>query len=241
MPLARIRKVSPRITAIDMNGPFQVAVFLVQHERGLALVDAGFPGWHYAVLAAIETFPWPNRITHVILTHAHADHVGSASEIARAAGAEIVASALEKPFIEGAPLARAATDLVPRVVLRVNHWLGRRRVPETRVGHVVDEGDVVCGLRVIAAPGHTPGQVALVHDEDRVVLCADTLFNFRDQIGHDPVPGMTIDARRAESSMARIAELGIDHIVPSHGPALVGDAPARIRRFLESRSSRRSA
>ena len=241
MPIARIRKVSPSITAIDMNGPFQVAVFLVRHERGLALVDAGFPGWHYAVLAAIESFPWPNRITHVILTHAHADHVGSASQIASAAGAEIIASAAEKPFIEGVPLARAARDLLPRLVLGVNHFLGRRRVPVTRVGRVVTEGDVLCGLRVVAAPGHTPGQIALVHDEDGVVLCADAVFNFGQQIGHDPIPGMTVDAREAEGTMARIAELGVGHIVPSHGPPIVGDAPARIRSFLEGRRARRSA
>jgi len=237
MPVARIRKISPHVTAIDMSGAFQVAVFLVRHERGLALVDAGFPGWHYAVLAAVESFPWPNRITHVILTHAHSDHVGSASEIAAAAGAEIVSSAAERPFIEGSSLATAARRLGPKLMLQLNHWLGRRRLRPTRVTHEVREGDTLCGLRVVAMPGHTPGQIALVHDDDRLVLCADAVFNVRDRLGHDPIPGITLDHGQAEDSMRRLADLGIEHVVPSHGPAIEGDATARIHRFLEQRGA----
>ncbi|MBU6282152.1 MBL fold metallo-hydrolase [bacterium] len=237
MPVARLRPISRHVAAVDLHGRFQVAVFLVRHAGGLALVDAGFPGWEYAILTAAESLPRPNRITTVILTHSHADHVGAAAAVAAHASAEVVCGAREREFVEGRSLARAARGLLPRVVLAVQHWTSRRRVAPIRVDRTVAEGDVVCGLRVVEVPGHTPGQIALVHEADRVLLCADSLFNVGGEIGYDPVPGMTADLGRADETLERLASLGIQDVAPSHGPAILGDAPDRIRRFLSARRS----
>ena len=234
MPVARLRPISRHIAAIDLHGRFQVAVFLVRHDDGLLLVDAGFPGWHYAVLTAAESLPRPNGITHIVLTHAHVDHIGGAAFLAQHSGAEVLASAAEKPFIEGRSLARAARGLLPRVVLSLNHWTQGRRVDAVRVDRTIADGDVVCGLRVIEVPGHTPGQIALWHEADAVLLCADALFNVNGAIGYDPVPGMTLNRAGAQASLARLAEMGCKDIAPSHGPAILGDATERIRRFLGS-------
>src|SRR5258707_4431173 len=75
MPVARLRPISRHIAAVDLHGRFQVAVFLVRHEGGLLLLDAGFPGWHYAILTAAESLPPPDHITHIVLTHSHVDHI----------------------------------------------------------------------------------------------------------------------------------------------------------------------
>lgn len=232
MPVARLRPISRRIAAVDLHGRFQVAVFLVRHDDGFALVDAGFPGWEYAVLTAAESLPKPNRITTIVLTHAHADHVGAAAAIAEVTGAEVLCSAAERPYVEGLSLAGASRGPLARLVLALNHRRARRRVRPIRVDRTLEEGDVVHGLRVVSVPGHTPGQIALVHQADGVVLCADALFHVEGRIGYDPVPGMTADPDRAASSMARIADLGLGDVAPSHGPAILGDAPERIRRFL---------
>ena len=232
MPVARLRPISRHVAALDLHGRFQVAVFLVRHERGLLLVDAGFPGWHYAVLTAAESLPRPNQITHIILTHAHVDHIGGAAFIARHSGAEVLASRAETPFIEGASLAHAACGVLSRVVLTFNHWTQGRKVEPVRVTRSIGDGDRICGLRVIEIPGHTPGQIALLHEDDGVLLCADALFNVRGEIGHDPIPGITVNRRQAEASMERIASLGCSDVAPSHGPAILGDAPERIFRFL---------
>lgn len=236
MPVARLRPISRHVAAVDLHGRFQVAVFLVRHAQGLALVDAGFPGWHYAILTAAGSLPRPNHITHMILTHAHFDHVGGAAFIAEHAGCEVLGSSAEKPFLEGRSLAGAATSLLSRAVLAINAWTMGRRVSPVRLTGTLDEGDVVCGMRVVFAPGHTPGQIALLHEEDGVLLCADGLFNVRGEIGHDPIPGITLDRARAEASMAKLAELGCPDVAPSHGPAILGDAPERIRHFLERRA-----
>ena len=146
-------------------------------------------------------------------------------------------STRERPFIEGKSLASAATALLPRIVLGANHWLAQRRVPRTEVDRVVKEGDTITDLQVVEVPGHTPGQIALIHPGDGVVLCGDTVFNIRARLGHDPIPGITLDPRLAETSMLRVAELGYADVVPSHGPAILGDAPDRIRHFVANRRS----
>lgn len=232
MPVARLRPISRHIAALDLHGRFQVAVFLVRHETGLVLVDAGFPGWHYAILTAAQSLPQPNRITHVVLTHAHVDHIGGAAFIADHHGAQVLASEVEKPFVEGRSLAHAAHGLLPRLVLSLNHWTQGRRVDAIRVDRTVSDGDMICGLRVVNVPGHTPGQIGLWHEADAVLLCSDALFNIDGAIGYDPVPGMTSDRAGARDSLVRLAQLGCNDVAPSHGPAILGDAVHRIRRFL---------
>ncbi|MBM4265742.1 MAG: MBL fold metallo-hydrolase [Deltaproteobacteria bacterium] len=236
MPVARLRPISRHVAAVDLHGRFQVAVFLVRHRDGLIAIDAGFPGWAYAILTAAKSLPEPNRVTHLVLTHAHSDHVGGAGVLASESGAQVVCSAAERPFIEEhRSLAHAARGLVARTALTLNHWLLQSRVPPVQIDGTIGEGDRLGGLRAIELPGHTPGQIALVHEEDRVVLCADAIFNVRGHLGHDPVPGLTADVAGAEESMRRLADLGLDDVAPSHGPALIGDARDRIRGFLERR------
>ncbi len=237
MPVARLRPLSRHVAALDLHGRFQVATFLVRHRHGLALVDAGFPGWEHAILTAARSLPPPNEITHVVLTHSHGDHVGAVAGVLAHMPAEVLCSERERPFVEGASLARSARGLGRRVALTLHARLAGRGVAPVRVTRTLAEGELVCGMRVVAVPGHTPGQIALVHEADRLVLCGDALFHVRGRIGYDPIPGMTMDREAADASLESIARLGIEDVAPSHGPAILGDAPRRIEAFL--RRSRR--
>jgi glyoxylase-like metal-dependent hydrolase (beta-lactamase superfamily II) len=149
--------------------------------------------------------------------------------------AEVVCSAAERPYVEGKSLASASCSLVSRGILTLSHYLTQRRVERVRVDRTVADGDELCGLRVVSMPGHTPGQIGLIHEADRVVLCGDALFNVRGEIGYDPTPMMTVEPARAAASLERIARLGFADVAPSHGPAILGDAPTRIARFLRRR------
>ena len=231
MPVSRLRPISRHVAAVDLHGRFQVAAFLVRHATGLALVDAGFPGWQYAILTAAVSLPRPHGITHVVLTQAYSDHIGGAAGIVAEMQAEVLCSSAERPYVEGRSLARAARGL-SRCILTLHHHLAQRRVPRVRVDRTVEDGERICGMRVLAAPGHTPGQIALLHEEDGLLLCSDAVFNVHGELGWDPAPGLTIDREQATSTLERLALLGVADFAPSHGPAILGDAPARIEEFL---------
>ena len=84
---------------------------------------------------------------HVILTHKHADHAGSAEAVLTAAtGATGYAGAADLPNITA-----------PR--------------PLTAVA----DGAMVAGLRIIATPGHTAGQVAVLDEAGGILVAGDAL------------------------------------------------------------------
>lgn len=61
---------------------------LLQNEGESTLVDAGFPGKEQVVFDAIaELGKRPSDLKHLVFTHSHPDHIGSAAAIVEATGA----------------------------------------------------------------------------------------------------------------------------------------------------------
>lgn len=101
-----------------------------------------------AIAVAAETRGW--RLTHLLLTHHHADHVQGAD-------------ALRQRF-PGMKIVGAAADA--------------RRLPPLDIA-VADGDHVAVGAaeaRVIETPGHTLGHIAYVFDRAGVAFVGDTLF-----------------------------------------------------------------
>lgn len=229
MPVARLRPISSHVAAVDLQGRFQVAAFLVRHDQGLLLVDAGFPGWGFAILTAASSLPAPTEVTELILTNAHADHIGGTPEIVEHTGARVLSSAREKPYIEGASLARGARGWFPKVALTLNHMNRKREVPPITVDGTLEPGETLRGLEVVAIPGHTPGQIALWHRADGLLLTSDAFFNVSESPSLDPVPGMTADTQAARESLAVLQATGVEDLAPTHGPAILGDGQAALQ------------
>jgi glyoxylase-like metal-dependent hydrolase (beta-lactamase superfamily II) len=58
--------------------------FLVEGDDGLTLIDAGYPSKEAAVFGAIRGLGRsPDQLKHLIFTHGHPDHIGSAAAIVR--------------------------------------------------------------------------------------------------------------------------------------------------------------
>ena len=71
----------------------------------LALVDAGFPDKADVVWKAVEQLGRKREdIRHLIFTHGHPDHIGSAAAIVRGTGATTYMHALDAPFADWRPL-----------------------------------------------------------------------------------------------------------------------------------------
>ena len=58
--------------------------FLIEGDDGLTLIDAGFPNKEAAVFGAIRRLSRSSdQLKHLIFTHGHPDHIGSAAAIVR--------------------------------------------------------------------------------------------------------------------------------------------------------------
>jgi Metallo-beta-lactamase superfamily len=73
--------------------------YLIEGDDGLTLIDAGYPGKEAAVFGAIRGLGRsPVELKHLILTHGHPDHIGSAAAIVRETGARTYMHPLDIPI-----------------------------------------------------------------------------------------------------------------------------------------------
>jgi glyoxylase-like metal-dependent hydrolase (beta-lactamase superfamily II) len=141
-----------------------VNMYLVPEDDGLTLIDTAIGGSADKILAAAEATG--AAIVRILLTHAHADHVGSLDAIKkRLPQAEVIISTREARLL-AKDMSLDADE--PKDKLR-----GGYPGAATKPDRTVDHGDRVGSLDVIAAPGHTPGHIALLDTRDRTLYCGD--------------------------------------------------------------------
>ena len=197
---------------VSLMGGFVSAYVLVRAGEA-AVVDVGGPGRRVDppvdnegdILAALEAvgLGWGN-VGHVILTHSHGDHAGSAAAVLEAApGAQGYAGAEDIPQI-----------VVPRPL-----------VP------VVD-GDKVFDLSIVATPGHTPGHIAVLDEALGVLVAGDALTTNDGRATSWPT-GSTEDREEAQRSVAKLAALDFETLFVGHGEPIQSGAAALVREFLD--------
>jgi glyoxylase-like metal-dependent hydrolase (beta-lactamase superfamily II) len=125
-------------------------VWLIGDEREVLVIDAAHDP--DAILAAVGG----RRLSAIVCTHGHNDHINAAPAVADA---------------KGAPIWLHQGDEV----------LWRMIYPGTRADGDLGDEQVIdiaaTPLRVLHTPGHTPGSVCLYAPALRVVFTGDTLFH----------------------------------------------------------------
>ena len=182
----------------------------------------------------------------ILLTHAHADHIGFAAE-AHAKGIEVRASEPEQPIAVGEVTGHAVT--VPEMPLyRLGTWrflIGLLRVGITKAPRVPEvvtfsDGetlDLPGRPQVVYTPGHTVGHASFYVAASETLFSGDALVTmdlFSQEPGPQVMPDMFhTDPALARESLARLEELDTALVLPGHGDPFagsVGDAVAAARR-----------
>ncbi len=209
------------------------AGYVVTRE-GVVVIDAlGSPALAGRLLAEI-TRQTGKPVTHVIVTHYHADHIYGLQAF-KAAGARIIAHQaareylnsdtarlrLEASRIELAPWVNAQTRLV-----EADDWLDGPRDLVT--------GGVTLQIRPVG-PSHTPEDLVVYLPQDKVLFAGDLVFRAR-----VPFVGQA-DSRQWIKALDQLLEFDAAVIVPGHGPMstqarqdmqLTRDYLAHLRRVM---------
>ena len=178
---------------------------------GVVVIDAlGSPQLARELLGEVRRLTG-RPVSHVILTHYHADHIYGLQEFQRA-GARIIAhragqdylhsdtaqSRLAASRVELAPWIDAATRLVP-----ADEWIdGPREL-------------VVGGVRLLlqpVGPAHTPEDLVVFLPSERVLFAGDIVFR-----GRIPFVGQA-DSRHWIAALDTLLAFDANIVVPGHGP-----------------------
>jgi glyoxylase-like metal-dependent hydrolase (beta-lactamase superfamily II) len=87
------------------------------------------------------------------------------------------------------------------------------------------------GLRVIHAPGHTPGSICLLVEQNRLLFAGDVM-EYRRGALCEPSPRFTHDPSEARRSIELLAGLAVETILLSHFRP-VHRARAKLRRLID--------
>lgn len=188
---------------VAVMGPIENNVFIIEGPDAIFVVDPTEEAPYIVELLG------ERPCAAIVLTHAHWDHVGAAKELRELTGAQVIASAVDAPTIDGsAPLDR-----------------GHRHFEPCPVDRAVSDGETVeigsMKWQVMITPGHTPGSMCLFLDPSYgtdpqgtpVLISGDTLFSGAH--GRTDFAGGNPAAMR--ESLLRLSELPDETLVlPGH-------------------------
>lgn len=244
---------SPARIVLGENNVWALRLADATDGRGWLLIDAGVEvaegdAWTLAVAQATAHGLAPEQVRAVIVTHEHIDHaalafrwaaVGARIVVGRA-GIEAVAAGLgglqaQRP-LRLAQYARHGCP--PEVVERLASWRGARGGTwEPCPADAIDAAEehetwaLADGrtLRLVAAPGHTPGNLVAWCEEDGALFSGDTLLpttiptpglHFPGAVSGDPAAPRWPSLPPFLRSVEAVAALGPRTVYPGHGEVM---------------------
>ena len=240
----RIAESNLKILKLDVNvfGTLRrIHPVLLWDSESATLVDAGYPGetemLRQAVEAAGVSF---GQIRRILVTHQDWDHIGTLPELLNTYGdMEIFAHLVEKPYIEGRlPNPKWTPQKISERIaslpleFRAKGAATFAHLPTAAVHRTFNDADVLPfygGIRVIHAPGHTPGHVCFFLPRFHLLIAGDEL-RVEDNELVGPNPEFTPDLPTALASLKKLTSGDVDWVLCYHG-GLYG--PGAARRIAE--------
>jgi len=146
------------------------------------------------------------RVTQIVITHAHIDHVGGAMKLKQ---------------LTGAPLLLNQNDaaLLDMIEMQAT-WLGMESPGEVEIDSAPAAGDRLQAgsleAQVLHTPGHTPGSICLYFQPQKLLLAGDTLF--AGSIGRTDLPGGNYQHIMQSLHNTVLALPDETRVIAGHGP-----------------------
>lgn len=217
--------VSPLVRRVVAGnpGPYTfrgTSTFIVGHGR-VAIIDPGPDD--PAHLAALHHALHGETVTHILVTHSHADHSPLAAQLAAETGA---------PILGFGPVAPAAGADGLRLDASIDHGFA----PDQRLG----DGDVIAGtgwtLEAIHTPGHMSNHLCFALREEKALFAGDHVMAWATSVIAPPDGNM--GDYYASLGKLLLRNDAVYH--PAHGPSRADPLPL-VQGYLAHRRMREAA
>ena len=191
-------------------------VYLIVESPNIVLVDTGMPRQDKAIFKLLRDLGHqPSDLTHILVTHADMDHVGSLAALHEASRAQIQAGAASAQLIDRGKSPKHMPVIVQWLL---DTFVKYGAVAKEKIA-IFEDGDVLPfwgGLQVLATPGHTLDHFSFFSSTAGILFAGDALNTRDGRINLTP-PRITADKTAARQSGIRLLELSPAIIACGHG------------------------
>jgi glyoxylase-like metal-dependent hydrolase (beta-lactamase superfamily II) len=199
-------------------GPLQTNCYLAgcTETKAAAIIDPAWDG--RAITRAAADGGW--KISHILVTHAHFDHVGGLAELKGATGAPIYAHA-------------DAVEMLARADRAAALWGFQLDAPPAP-DILIDGGDEIAvgnlSFDVLFTPGHAPGHVCFYLRDEGALFDGDVLF--QQGIGRTDLPGGDYALLMSSIEEKILTLPDGTQVFPGHGEPTTVGAEREMNPFL---------
>lgn len=200
-------------------------------------------------------------IKRIILTHAHADHIGLLSRIVGKSGADVYIHRLDAPkmldtgesgaahlrekyrtfFVESGAPEPIVEEILSSLFNRLRRYFCPFEQVRTLSGSDIFSFDSF-DLETIHTPGHSPGSICMFNREDGTLFSGDSLL---EKITSNPVVEVNPSEEnrgyrsleKYKQTLAMLDEMPVKKVLPGHGEGF-SNHRKRIRELLDHHEER---
>lgn len=213
--------------------------YVIANGDALTVVDTSFnAGSVNALQTALQAKGWKlEQVKHILITHAHIDHIGGLAELQRRCDARTWVHRLDAAIVRGsqAPIYAQPQDLgmFDRIMLRFssnNEGIEPARVDvELQDGDMLDE--VSPGLRVVHLPGHSYGQCGFWFPQDQLLIAGDLVMRMPWGYMY-PLRAVSPDWQAVKASIRKVCDLQPRILCIGHGAVRRGNIATELQHLV---------
>jgi glyoxylase-like metal-dependent hydrolase (beta-lactamase superfamily II) len=222
-------------------------VYLFKSKQGLVLIDTSVVGSLKILEPHLKRAGFQLQdISHILITHAHIDHVGGLAEIQAATKAEVWVHEIDAPFVRaGKPppyTEFSSLSLQDKLIGNFIMMFVGKEQPAAPVQRELKSGERLDelweGLGLVHLPGHSPGHSGFYFSKERVLVGGDVMMHLTPWLTR-PVAAFTEDVKQADESILKVASMKVATLAVGHGEPFVGNAANAIQKLTAKIEQRR--